>query len=276
MTTDESPSRIDRVFEEASLINETLKLAPREAIARHQARARESGEAGKSEVLLTDEDLVKERTAKGLVQWFEDRLAAINNYPAAERPALEHRGPFKKFYEEMYSFAHFVRHLYGDREDVICVLNSKITADRDYDAVIRDYSTNPWAVTHVELTTTTFDHDELRRMRYFLKHGWVPAWGQINEAGEAELDFMSHVEKLDRTFLAIERAARRKSNFSHGPNYALVVSFDDFMWFGTDDDRAALRTFVNDRLVVWRLNVATFYVLGISGRTFLSFSVPHR
>jgi hypothetical protein len=42
----------------------------------------------------------------------------------------------------------------------------------------------------------------------------------------------------------------------------LVVSFDDFMWFGTEDDRAALRSFVTERLASWRLNVATLYIVG--------------
>ena len=45
---------------------------------------------------------------------------------------------------------------------------------------------------------------------------------------------------------------------------------------GTRDDRAALRAFVSERLAAWRLNIATLYVLGISGRTFESFSVPRR
>ena len=36
MTADETPSRIDRVFGDGSLVNETLRLAPREAIDRHQ------------------------------------------------------------------------------------------------------------------------------------------------------------------------------------------------------------------------------------------------
>ena len=56
----------------------------------------------------------------------------------------------------------------------------------------------------------------------------------------------------------------------------LVVSFDDFMWFGTEDDRAALRSFMTERLASWRLNVATLYIVGVSRRTFLSFPVSGR
>lgn len=118
---------------------------------------------------------------------------------------------------------------------MICSLNSSASADRDYDAVVKDRSTDPPKVTYVQLTTTTFDRNEARQMKYFLKHRWTTRWGQ---------------------------------------NYVLVVSFDDFMWFGTEDDRAALRSFVSERLAAWRLNVATLYVVGISGRTFESFPVP--
>jgi hypothetical protein len=267
MAADETTSRIDRVFGDGSLIDETLRLAPREAIARHQQSTQPSAETMGVELLLTDEDLSEERTAQGLVRWFEDRLSMINRCPAAKRPALLHQRSFKKFYEEMYSFAHFVRHLYEGRQDVTCELK----AHQDYDAVVRDHSTTPPTTTYVQLTTTTFDRDESRRMLYLLKHGWVPAWGRINAANEAELEVLSQEEKLKQTCEDIQRVAQRKSRFSYGPAYVLVVGFDDFMWFGTEDDRAALRSFVSDRLERWRLNVATLYVLGISGRTFLSF-----
>ena len=271
MAADETMSRIDRVFGDGSLINETLRLAPREAIARHQQSTQPSAETMNVELLLTDDDLSKERTAQELVQWFEDRLSMINSCPAASRPALLHQRPFKKFYEEMYSFAHFVRHLYEGRQDVTCELTPTITDRQDYDAVVRDHSIAPPTTTYVQLTTTTFDRDESRRMQYFLKHGWVPAWGRINAANEAELEVLSQEEKLQQTCQDIQKVVQRKSRFSYGADYALIVSFDDFMWFGTEDDRAALRSFVNDRLERWRLNVATLYVLGISGRTLLSF-----
>lgn len=272
MTADETPSRIDRVFGDGSLVNETLRLAPREAIDRHQ-RLVPASQIDDVGLLLTDDELLKERTARDLGRWFEARLALVNGCPAAKRPALLHQGAFKRFYEEMYPFAHFVRHLVGDRKDVTCRLTSPSEGAPHCDAVIRDVSTRPVTTTFVELTTTTFDRDQAQRMRYFLKHGWVPAWGHINAADEAEFELYSHEEKLNQTFEGIERAARRKARFSHGPGYALVVSFDDFMWFGTEDDRAALRAFVDGHLAGWHLNVGLFYVIGISGRTFLAFEV---
>ena len=137
MTADETPSRIDRVFGDGSLVNETLRLAPREAIDRHQ-RLVPASQIDDVGLLLTDDELLKERTARDLGRWFEARLALVNGCPAAKRPALLHQGAFKRFYEEMYPFAHFVRHLVGDRKDVTCRLTSPSEGAPHCDAVIRD------------------------------------------------------------------------------------------------------------------------------------------
>jgi hypothetical protein len=94
--------------------------------------------------------------------------------------------------------------------------------------------------------------------------------------GHVENEFVSHEELLERAFESIATAATRKASFSYGPGYVLVIAFDDFMWFGTNEDRERLRAFVDARLPSWRLNVETFYVLGISGRTLLSFPSRRR
>lgn len=175
----------------------------------------------------------------------------------------------------MYVFRLFVQRLYGERDDVRCALKPLDHGERGYDAIVWDHSTGSAAVTYVQLTTTTFNHDESRRMRYFVKHGWVPWWGPAPTSDEIEeVELVSRAAVLERAFADIAQAVARKARFSHGSDYALVVSFDDVMWFGTNEDVIALRTFVDQRLASWRLNVATLYILGISGRTFLSFRVP--
>lgn len=143
--------------------------------------------------------------------------------------------------------------------------------DSDYDGVVTDLATDPPTVTYVQVTTTTFDHDEFCRMKKLLKEKVVSAFGPSDEPA-----FFTHDEMLSEAFSQIERAAQRKSRFSYGQRYVLVVCFNDFMWFGTGDDRAALTAFVTERLPSWRLNVATLYIIGISGRTFLEFPVPGR
>ena len=156
-------------------------------------------------------------------------------------------------------------HLYAGREDVMCSLDSGARADSDYDAVVKDCATHPPTVTYVQLTTTTFDRNQSLRMKKLLTAGGV---------GDAIA--FTQAERLQRVFEEVDRAVGKKSRFTFGPNHVLVVAFDDFMWFGTEDDRAALTSFVTERLALWRLNVATLYIVGISGRTFLSFPSARR
>ena len=290
MAANDKPSRIDQVFADPRWVEEALTAAAVDAIDQHRRagvplvvfrdgrieHVPADRLAPDVDALLMDADFEAERTARELIAWFEERRSAINSCWMAEEPALLHKGRFKKFYEELYPFALWLGHLYAGREDVVCSLNSSASADCDYDAVVKDRATDPLKVTYVQLTTTTFDRNEFRQMEYFLTHRSTTRWGQINDAGEAEWEWLQQAERLERTFAKIEGVAQRKSKFPHGADYVLVVCFDDFMWFGTDDDRAALRSFVSERLANWHLNVATLYVVGISGRTFEPFPVPRR
>jgi hypothetical protein len=276
-TTDDKPSRIDQVFADPRWVGEALTAAAADAIDRHQRagvpmvvfrdgrveHVPAERLAPDVDALLKDVDFAAERSANELIAWFEERRSAINSCLLAEKPALLHQGRFKKFYEELYPFALWVGHLYAGRNDVVCSLNSAADRDRDYDAVVK-VRANPPAMTYVQLTTTTFDLNESRRMKKFMKEKVVPAHGPSD----------THDETLAHAFDKIGQRVRDKSKFPYGPDYVLVVCFDDFMWFGTEDDRAALRSFVSERLAGWRLNVATLYVVGISGRTFESFPVP--
>ena len=273
MAASDKPSRIDQVFADRRWVEEALTAAAADAIDEHRGadvplvvfrdgridHVPADRLVPDVDALLMDVDFEAERTARELIAWFEERRSAIKSCLMANEPALLHQGRFKKFYEELYPFALWLGHLYPGREDVICSLNSS-TADSDYDAVVKDRATDPPTVTHVQLTTMTFDRNESLRMKRFLKPDALKCFAQE--------------EMLTEAFEKIERAVQRKSRFSYGSNYVLIVCFDDFMWFGTDDDRAALRAFVSERLDAWRLKVAVLYVVGISGRTFESFPLP--
>jgi len=285
MASNDEPSRIDQVFADPRWVEEALTAAAADAIDQHRRagvplvvvrdgridHVPADRLAPDVDTLLRDADFETERTATELIAWFEERRSAINGCLMANKPALLHQGRFKKFYEELYPFALWVGHVYAHRQDVVCRLNSSASADSDYDAVVKDSATDPPTVTYVQLTTTTFDRNESLRMKRFLKGEVVSAHGPPDE-----LEWLAKEEMLKGTFERIELAVQRKSRFSYGPNYVLVVCFDDFMWFGTDDDRAALTSFVTARLPSWGLNVATLYIVGISGRTFLSFPTSPR
>jgi hypothetical protein len=282
---DDQPSRIDQVFADPRWVGEALTAAAADAIERHQRagvpmvvfrdgrieHVPAERLAPDVDALLKDVDFEAERSASETIAWFEERRSAINSCLMANKPALLHQGRFKRFHEELYPFALWLGHLYADREGVACFLKSSTSTLGDYDAVVKDCATDPATVTYVQLTTTTFDRDESLRMKRFLKGEVVPAYGPPDE-----LEWVTQEEMLKDAFDKIEQRVQRKSRFSHGQGYVLVLCFDDFMWFGTDDDRAALTSFVTARLPEWALNVATLYIVGISGRTFLTFPIPSR
>ncbi len=285
MEANDRTNRIDEVFADGRLIDEALHAAAADAVDRHR-RARvplvvfrdgriehvpADGLAPDPNILLADTDFAQRRSAKELVAWREERLSAITSCLAAKPLALEHKGPFKQFIEELYPFVLWVGHLYPDREDVICWLEGGANVDQPYDAIVEDRAASPPRVTYVQLTTTNYDRNEFLRMRELASKGIAPAYGS-----PYILTCHTEGERREQVIAKIAQAVKNKSRHSYGPNYVLVVSFDDFMWFGTEDDRAALTAFVRERLPSWRLDVATLYIVGLSGRTFLTFPTPGR
>ena len=291
MAEDDASARIDQAFAEGSLIDEAIEVAAAEAIERHRltgvplaisqadrvasvSAERIDAHDTSTAIVPTVDELRTRRSAKDLLSWFDESLGAINSCPSVKRQALLHQGMFKQFYEEMYPFALFVRHLYADRTDVFCALGSIDGSNRDYDAVVERYdSAGLSRKDYVELTTTAFDRNESLRMRHFLKHSRVSAFGRVHPSGEVENEFVRHDELRNRAFDGINRRVRGKAKFQHGPDHVLVVSFDDWLWFGTASDVSALRSSVNAELQGVKLNVRMLYVLGLSGRTFLEFPI---
>lgn len=210
---------------------------------------------------MTDDDFKAERTAKNWIAWYHERCTAIKQCLAARESVFLHKGRFKQFSEELYPFILWLSHLYAGRDGVICSLNSEETRARGYDAIIKGGST----VTYVEITTTAFNRSELLNRKKALTDGFF-----------GDPIAFTQEERRQQVFKKIETAVRNKSRQSFGRNYVLVVSFDDFAWFGTEDDEAALKSFVTAHLQSWNLYVATLYIVGESGRTFLSFPIwPH-
>lgn len=275
MAVNDSPNRIDEVFADGRLIDEALSAAAAEAVDRHR-RGRVPlvvFRDGRIEhvpadllvpdvdTLLTDAKFDEEHPSADLIAWFEARLFPVNRYRLVREAVLGHHERFKR----LYPFALWLRHRHGGRPDVVCSLGSRASVERDCDAVVKDGASDPVTVTYVRLATAAVDRHESWRMSGPATQGPAPLWKPAD---------VSQEERLRRTFDAIARAVNRTSGSRAGGTRVLVVSFDDFMWFGTRDDEAALTAFVSTNLRSWRLDVGALGIVGLSGRTFLSFPVP--
>lgn len=230
--------------------------------------------------ILIKEEMVVERTPKELTAWVERKLLEFKGFDCLKERVLLHKGLFKKFYEEVYPLNIFVNKLYKERSDVGCTSNLD---NQDFDAVICDYSFSPPHKLRVEFTCAIEYPDEHMRMKYFLGHGHVNVYGKLSYTGTKKTGHKIHVENemidrdvlLQKKFLLIKKAAEQKSMLrklkKYGRKHVLVIFFDDCFLFNSEDDVRLLENFVKTNVLPIPLNFKAVYVLGLSGKTFLSF-----
>jgi hypothetical protein len=220
-----------------------------------------------------------------LAQWIEDkcRMFADCPEPAANEWALLHKGLFKQFYEEVYPLHFLVTRLYAERADIQCIPNLD---NRDFDAMIVDYSISPPAKLKVEITYAVAEYDEHLRMKHFVEHGYVNAAGKVSSSGTKSRGHKTHVEDeafertdlLERTCALIQAAIARKSMRpsapqKYGPGHVLLVAFHEWYVVHSGQDMAVIKDCVEKYVLTLPLNFATLYMVGLSGRTFLPFTL---
>lgn len=234
--------------------------------------------------LLTTEELTIPRTPTELARWIEDKCLLFADCPEAKEWVLLHQGLSKKFHEELYPLSLFATHLYTDRSDIRCIPNLD---NRDFDETILDYSTSPPSELKVEITSAVQGYDQHLRMKYFVKNGHVNVWGTLSASGTKKVGHEIHVENevidhnilLERTFSLILSSVERKSISpnkpqKYGQGHVLIVAFDDWQWFTSEQDMAALKVFVEKHVLMLPLDFAALYVVGLSGKTFIHFEPP--
>lgn len=231
--------------------------------------------------LLTAQESTIARTPTQLAHWVEEKCRLFASYKEAKERVLLHKGLFKRFYEEVYPLSLFATHLYGGRSDIRCVSNMD---NRDFDALIIDYSTLPPSELKVEITSAIQGYDQHLRMKCFVERGHVNVWGKLSASGTEKKGHYIHVENeaIDRADLlkdtlwlirlAIKRkCSRRREAQKYGQGHVLIVTFDDWQWFEPEQDIPTLRTFIEEHVLMLPLHFAALYVLGLSGKTLVFF-----
>ena len=234
--------------------------------------------------ILTEADMTTARTPKELVRWVEQKcceLAAPDR--RLKEYALRRTGLAKTFYEEVRPLSLLANKLYPKRTDIVCTPN--LDTNDDFDAIILDCSVYPQIERKIEFTLATNGHTEHLRMEYFLEYGDVNLLGKVCSTGtkktgqkiSVEEEAVSRTDSVQKTCQLIEEAAKRKSAKPgrYGYTHDLVIFFDDWTWYNADDDIILLENFVKTTVLILPLRFKYLYVLGGSGRTFLSFELPN-
>jgi hypothetical protein len=236
--------------------------------------------------LLTIEELVKPRTPAELACWVEEKIHLFADCPEARERVLLRQGLAKRFYEEVYPLSFFVTQLYAGRSDIQCV--PKLD-NRDFDAVILDYTISPPAVLKVEITSAIDGYTEHLRMKYFVQHRRVNAVGAVSAAGTkhkgheiyVEDEAFAHTDIVERTCSFIRAAIERKSVQPNAPQkysqgHVLLVAFSEWYVVGSTQDIDTIKDSVEKHIRILPLNFASLCVVGLSGRTCSHFALPRR
>jgi len=238
--------------------------------------------------LLTAEELTTPRSPTELVRWVEEKCRLFAGHEEAKEWVLLHKGPFKKFYEEVYPLSVLAIHLFEGRSYIQCIPN--LDNRDDFDAVIIDYSTSPPSELKVEITLALDEiegYDQHLRMKYFVQHGHVNVWGTLSASGTEkkghqidieENEAIPRTELMNRAFSLIRSAVEGKcirpnEAKKYGKGHILIVAFDDWHWFKPEQDITTLKTFIEEHVLILPLDFAALYVVGLSGETFMSFEL---
>jgi hypothetical protein len=228
-------------------------------------------------LLLSREELLTPRTPTELSRWVEDKFHLFAAHPEAKEWVLLHQGLSKQFHEEVYPLSLLAKHLYAERSDIKCLPNLD---NRDFDATIFDYSTSPFYEFKVEITYAVEKNNHLR-MKYFAENGYVNAIGKVDKSGtihtghkiHVEDEAIKHTDLLEQSFSRIRAAVEKKSIKSqYGPGHVLLVAFEYF-GFLSEQDKAALKAYVEKHVLTLSLNFAALYVVELVGKTFVGFEL---
>jgi hypothetical protein len=228
-------------------------------------------------LLLTSEELLIPRTPTELSHWVENKFRIFAAHPEAREWVLLHKGLSKQFHEEVYPLSILAKHLYAERSDIKCLPNLD---NRNFDATIFDYSISPPYELKVEITYAVEKNNHLR-MKYFAENGYVNAIGKVDKSGtlhtghkiNVEDEAIEHTDLLERSFSRIRAAIEKKSiKPQYGPGHVLLVAFEYF-GFLSEQDKAALKAYVEKYVLTLSLNFAALYVVELVGKTFVGFEL---
>jgi len=223
----------------------------------------------------------KGRTPDELSFWCEKKNREFGSSKEGHHYALLKKGLAKKFYEEVFSLNLLANILYKGRTDIGCIPN---LSNDNFDAIIRDYSQSLPFDLKVEFTYAVDGHDDHLRMKYLIEHGHVSLTGHLSYSGTektghsivVENEFASHYDSLVINYSLIkDRALQKCKPKNYGSNYVLVIIIDDYISprFDKERDIEELKEFTETNLVNLPLDFGELYILGLSGKTFLTFKI---
>ena len=222
------------------------------------------------EQILSVADCETERTPLELIHWVEETSKLFARSETAKNYARSRAGLARLFIDRLVPLSHFVRHLFDGRRDVVC----KLSLEDDFDAVIVDYRDRPLRVQKLKFTHAIHAYDEYLRRVCLPEEGFLSALGMLaGRGGQADDEPVNNIAWLNKSLELIAETVMLETHKDHGRHTSLLIVFDDYASFRSEEDVAALERFVTNEILPLPLDFSKLFLLGWSGDTLLGFSL---
>ncbi len=91
--------------------------------------------------------------------------------------------------------------------------------------------------------------------------------------GQADDEPVNNIAWLNKSLELIAETVMLETHKDHGRHASLVIVFDDYASFRSEEDVAALERFVTNEILPLPLDFSKLFLLGWSGDTLLGFSL---
>jgi hypothetical protein len=229
--------------------------------------------------ILDAADMTAPRTPATFVAWAMQKAEELGATPEAKEYARSGAALPKKFYDEIYPLALFVRRELNDISDALVQPN---LSNDNFDASV--VFQNPRPKLFIEITRATDGYDESLRDEVLAREGHVSGTGPVTKVSgrkgalNRKVEVQSGMVLVDEVFakhLALVRdAVRAKARRQYGRHFILLVVVDDYLPFRRESDQAKLHEVVEGTLLSPDLDFGRLVILGISGKLLLPYRLP--
>lgn len=221
------------------------------------------------EAILQRADMEVSRSPQELCDWVESKASEFAQTEEGKDYARSGAILPKKFWEELRPLGLFALCRYG-AEGVKCTPN---LSNDNYDGKI-EFSKSSIPPIYVELTYAKDGYDEHLRIKVLSSKGNVNALGKIIVFGtkasgqtiKIENEAADHIKVRNSALALLKDRLAGKANKQYGRAHVLVVVFDDYLPFRTDEDKEVLVSDAQGIVQALKLDFGAVYLLGASGK----------
>lgn len=225
------------------------------------------------EQILSAADCETERTPRELILWVEEKSKLFGRTEDGKSYARARTGLARNLIDHIYPLSRLAKHLFDGRLDVVC----KPVIDDGFNAIIVDYRDRPLKVHKLKFVQAIHAYEEYLQRVYLPEQGFLSAVSRLAGGSTHSGDEpVNNIAWLNKSLELIAQTVALETGRRYGRDTSLVVVFDDYASFRSDDDLAALERFVSSEVLPMPLDFSKLFLLGWSGHTLLGFALANK